>query len=419
MATKLPLTKARIDRAKPGDTAYVLWDDELAGFGCRVHPTGRRSFVVSYRLPGDRRMIWVTLGIYGVLTVAEARVKAREVLKDARLGIDPQDSRKARRVEAEAFTVGELVERYLKELRAGAVITSRSKGRPATAAYIADTALHLGRFAAALGRRVAMTLDRSDVAGALAPYAGQPSVHRRMHGAIHRLYDWAQHRGLVRNAPADRIVTTAAPARERVLSLQELATIWRAAEGLDPLYRDYVHLLIATGQRRAEVAGMTWSEIDLARGLWTLPGARTKARRQHTIPLPALAVRVLQVRQRTAGEDLVLPSRSRDGKVDAPISGWAWLKRELDQRTSELPAWQMHDFRRSLVTHCAEQGADIAVLDSLLNHAAAMTRGGIVGVYQKATLIEPMRKLMAVWDKLINQAIKLIGCQAVRQRRKG
>jgi integrase len=410
---KTPLTKRRIDRARPSDAAHVLWDDELAGFGCRVHPTGKRSFVVSYRLPGDRRMIWVTLGTYGVLTVAEARIKAREVLKDARLGIDPQNGRKERQAEAEALSVGGLVERYLKELRAGAVITSRSKGRPATAAYIADTALHLGRFAAAVGKRAAKTLDRSDVVEALSAYASQPSVHRRMHGAIHRLYEWAQHRALVQNAPADRIMTTVAPARERVLSLKELATIWRAAEGLDPLYRDYVRLLIATGQRRTEVAGMTWNEIDLAAALWTLPGARTKVRRQHTIPLPELAVRVLQGRQRAAGEDLVLPSRSRDGKASAPISGWAWLKWELDERTPEFDPWQMHDFRRSLVTHCAEQGVDVVVLDSMLNHAASMTRGGIVGVYQKATLLEPMREAMRTWNRLLENALTSAGNKVV------
>jgi integrase len=156
---------------------------------------------------------------------------------------------------------------------------------------------------------------------------------------------------------------------------------------------------------------MTWGEIDLAASLWTLPAGRTKARRQqHTIPLPALAVAILQARQKAcaqfpAGDDLVLPSQNRDGKSNAPISGWAWLKRELDKRARELPPWQMHDFRRSLVTHCAEQGADIAVLDSLLNHAASATRGGIVGVYQKATLLEPMRQVMRCWNLLLETAL--------------
>jgi site-specific recombinase XerD len=105
------------------------------------------------------------------------------------------------------------------------------------------------------------------------------------------------------------------------------------------------------------------------------------------------------------GGDFVLPTTSRDGKGIAPIGGWSWIKEQLDRR-SGVTDWRLHDLRRSLVTIMAEQGADIAVLDSLLNHAASGTRGGIVAVYQKATLIEPMRKLMVLWDHLVTKAIE-------------
>ncbi len=231
-----------------------------------------------------------------------------------------------------------------------------------------------------------------------------------MHGAISRMYAWALRHELVAINPADHIETTSPPSRERVLSLEELARIWRAAEKLEHVYRDTVHLMITTGQRRAEVAGMTWGEIDLARALWTLPAARTKARRQHVLPLPALALGVLLRRRMAfqhtpAPDDLVLPTLARDGKSIVPISGWNWLKRQLD-RTAGVPAWRLHDFRRSIVTICAEHGADIAVLDSMLNHASSATRGGVIGTYQRATLIEPMRKLMALWDQLLSDALQ-------------
>jgi len=139
-------------------------------------------------------------------------------------------------------------------------------------------------------------------------------------------------------------------------------------------------------------------------------GGRTKAgRQQHVVPLPPPAVAILRARRKVfrrapdAG-DLVLPTTSRDGKGAAPISGWNWIKRELDQR-ARLPTWRLHDFRRSLVTHLAEKGADVAVLDSMLNHAASVTRGGVIGVYQKASLLEPMRKAMTLWDELLRQAL--------------
>jgi hypothetical protein len=87
---------------------------------------------------------------------------------------------------------------------------------------------------------------------------------------------------------------------------------------------------------------------------------------------------------------LVLPTLTSDGRSIAPIRDW-----------------RLHDFRRSLVSTCAERGADIAVPDSLLNHASSATRGGGIGTYQRALLIEPTRKVMALWDGLLRNAIGL------------
>jgi integrase len=407
------LTKEQIEKTKlPAEGRVVLWDDETPGFGCRIFASGKRSFIARYRLPGSRTMQTATIGTYGKITVKQAREDAKELMRTAKRGGDPQAERKAR-AEAETnqtkvLTVRELVRQYATALQAGTAKTRRSKGRPSVA-YIADTLLHLERFAAVYGKRLAAAVTRSDVLSLLSQYTDQVSSHRRLHGAINRMYSWARRQELVANKPTDDIVTTLAPARERVLSLQELVAVWHAAEQLDPLYRDLVHLLILTGQRRIEVAGMMWGEIDLTRALWTLPGLRTKARRQHIIPLPDLAVTCLRTRQGAfqrlpTARDLVLPSLSRDGKTIAPVSGWNWLKRELDRRV-EIPPWHLHDFRRSLVTICAEHGADVAVLDSLLNHASSATRGGVIGVYQRATLLEPMRKLMALWNELLTGAL--------------
>jgi integrase len=156
---------------------------------------------------------------------------------------------------------------------------------------------------------------------------------------------------------------------------------------------------------------MTWGEIDLERALWTLPGARTKARRQHVLPLAPLAVATPQARSAAhqrppAATDLVLPTLAGDGKSIAPICGWNWLKRELDRR-SGVTEWRLHDFRRSIVSVCAEHCVDIAVQDTLLNHASSATRGGVIGTYQRAMLIEPTRKVMAMWDQLLREAIGL------------
>jgi integrase len=131
------------------------------------------------------------------------------------------------------------------------------------------------------------------------------------------------------------------------------------------------------------------------------------------LSLAPLAVATLQARRAAhqrppAAVDLVLPALTRDDKSVAPISGWNWLKRELDRR-SGVSGWRLHDFRRSIVSICAEHGADIAVLNTLLNHASSATRGGVIGTCQRALLIEPTRKVMALWDRLLRETIGLPG----------
>jgi len=91
---------------------------------------------------------------------------------------------------------------------------------------------------------------------------------------------------------------------------------------------------------------------------------------------------------------------------------WSRLKRTLDQHCQIRP-WRLHDFRRSLVTILAERGINIAVLDSMLNHAASATRSGVIGVYQKATLIEPMREAMRHWNRLLENALAPMGKKVV------
>jgi integrase len=413
---KLALTKTVIDRAPTRSRAYVLWDSNLQGFGCRVHPSGRRTFIVQYRLRGSRKSYQPTIGEYGTLTLAQARQQAAGMLAAARFGADPQAERKDRAAReaaaAKQLTVAQLIEQYLTALRAGAVKTRRRHGGALASTYIADTERYLRRFAAKYGALPAAEIDRGmHVLPFLDKLASQPAVHRHSCGSLHRLYAWARQRRQVAIDPTEDIFTRAPAGRERSLTLAELARLWHAADSVGGVHGDAIKLLIATGQRRDEVADLPWGEIDLASARWTLPPGRTKAHRQHVLPLPGLAIEVLtgrlgERRQPPPRDELVLPTLSRDGRRLTRISGWTWLK-DLLEKKSGVTDWRLHDLRRSFVTICAEHGADIGTLDSMLNHAASGTRGGVIGVYQRATLLEPARQVMLLWDSLLREAIGL------------
>jgi integrase len=402
------LTKTAIDAAAPRATPFLIWDDELAGFGCIVHPTGRRSFVVQYRLRGSPRSHRVALGAYGAVTVAQARKRASDVLAQARLGHDPKAEAETRRNAQSVLTVATLVDEFLAAMRDNRIASRHLHGRAPAPRYVANTALHLRRFADAHGREPANAVTRAQVRLFLDRYVQRPATHRMTHSALRRMFTWAIRRDLITGAdPTTGIDAPGAPSRERSLSLDEICRLWQAAEPLIPVRRDAIRLLLLTGQRRGEVAGMRWGELDLAACAWTLPTERTKARRAHVVPLPALAVEILRARcpVAPATDDLVLPVLSRAGRL-VPFDAWNWTK-IMVTKSSGLQAWRWHDLRRTFVTLCAEAGGNVAVLDSILNHASSATRAGVIGVYQRATLLEPARAVMRQWDGLLREALGL------------
>jgi len=207
--------------------------------------------------------------------------------------------------------------------------------------------------------------------------------------------------------------------RERVLSDTEIAEIWRAAGDAARPYGTIIRLLILTGQRRSEVAGMTWSEISEDLTTWKLPGERTKNRVAHSVPLSAAvcdlfratlpcdakeAKRVLN--DWRAGGALVLP-----GAAGTPFAGWTKAKRALDAAiidarakaaaaTGTGPApiapWSVHDLRRTVATGLQRLGVRLEVTEAVLNHISGSC-GGIAGVYQRHDWAAEKRAALDAW----------------------
>ena len=162
--------------------------------------------------------------------------------------------------------------------------------------------------------------------GRIARKAG-PYAANRARAALTPLFAWAIGEGLTdANPVVGTNKATEEVARDRVLTDAELAAIWRHAGEGD--YGAIVRLLILTGQRREEVGGMLWSEIDTAGAVWRIGAERTKNGRAHDVPLSAPALAVLRAIEAAgrATRDLVFGSR------DGPFSGWSKAKSALDTR---------------------------------------------------------------------------------------
>jgi integrase len=202
--------------------------------------------------------------------------------------------------------------------------------------------------------------------------------------------------GLAEHNP---VVGTEAPekptAAARVLKPVELVAIWIACEHMGD-FGGIVRLLMLLGQRRLEVAAIAWSEIDLGRKLWIIPGGRTKNGREHEVPLPDQALALLP--ERCSGRDLLF------GRGDRAFSGFSQAKAKLDEATGALEPWHLHCLRHSFVTYANEIGIDPHVIEAAINHASGF-RGGIAGRYNAAKYREQKRAAMTRYADWLGQLV--------------
>jgi integrase len=188
--------------------------------------------------------------------------------------------------------------------------------------------------------------------------------------------------------------------RERVLADKELKSIWQAADELGHPYAGIVKLLILTGQRRNEIAGLRWSEIDLDVRSLHLPAQRTKNARAHDVPLSAQALAIVAGLPRLVDADLVFTVKRK------PVTGFSRAKERLNG-ASGVTDWTLHDIRRTVASGLQRLGVRLEVTEAVLNHKSG-SMAGIVGVYQRHDYASEKRDALQRWadhvDALVSGA---------------
>jgi integrase len=231
---------------------------------------------------------------------------------------------------------------------------------------------------------------------------------------VKRLFGWAIERGICEASSCERIkAPTAEQTRDRVLRDEEITILWRACETIGWPFGPLVQLLLLTGQRREEVAAMRWSEIDLAKKLWTLPRERVKNGQAHEIPLSEAALSIINQLPRTSSASSFVFST----KPQRPVSGFSRAKRRLDaaieaeiDRIGSVPgvtspstpftSWRNHDLRRTVATGMAKLGVDLPVIEKVLNHSSG-SFAGVVGIYQRHTFAQEKRQALDIWGSFV------------------
>jgi integrase len=406
-ARKINLTDRSLQalRPAPGGQRTIVWDALMPGLAVRVSGKGKRSFYAVRRRRGAKQISWVLLGHYPVVTLAEARAKAREALTALAEGQDPAALAEAKRraaAEAEAkrragtfeATAEEFIKRHAAGLRSG-------KG---TAGIVRHELIRAWRDRpiSEITRRdvialVEAILDRGGdkPAPGTRRKAGGPYAARHALSAARKLFNWAVGRDLLAASPCDRVKAAeihGAPAeRDRVLSDGELRKVWAAAEATPYPYGPLVRVLLLTGQRRDEIAGAPWAEVDLDRALLTIGRERMKQKTAHTVALTPAVVEILSGLPRFAAGDFIF-----SGQTGArPFSGFSKAKGRLDRAIGEIAPFTLHDLRRTVRTRLAELGVTPFVGELVIGH----TQKGVHAVYDLHRYEEEKREALERWER--------------------
>jgi integrase len=370
------LTAKTVETIKPTAIRQEIPDALLPGLYLIVQPSGARSWAVRYRHHGKPRKY--TLGSYPIVDLKAARELGTKALRAAAEGRDPTNEKRQERA-----TV-------LKDVVAQFLAKHGQRCRPRT---LKEYERLLGRFVLVpWGNRPIGSITRAEVRAVLDKIIanGTPILANRAHGAIGTLFGWAAEQEIIAVSP---VIGLKAPAveksRDRILSDDELRSVWRAAEQIGPPYGALLRLLILTGARRGEIAGLTWDEIDLKKQLIILPRDRVKNNRSHEIPLSPQAAAVIEALPRINERYLFSPLGSH------PINGFARYKERFD-RVCAVRGWTLHDLRRSAASGLARLGVNLPVIEKVLNHTSS-SFAGVVGIYQRHDFAGEKRKALELW----------------------
>ena len=378
----MKLTQANVARLKlPASKGEAIYfDDDLPCLGLRLREGGSRTWIVQYRVGKKQRRL--TLGSTAILDSGKAKDAARDALARVRLGGDPSnDKALARVVASETFDV--IAERFL----------ARQETRLRPSSYAA-TKYYLLTLFKPLHRLTLAHVTRAAVAGQLGRIAdgNGPVAADRARAALSAFFAWAIREGVAESNPVvgtNKATDPEDTKRDRVLSHNELRTIWRNLG--DDHFADIVRLLMLTGQRRDEIADLQWSEIDFSKRVISLPASRTKNKRAHDIPLSKAALAILKRQPRLIGREFVF------GEGGQGFQGWSRAKAALDARVKLNQPWQLRDLRRTVVTGMGDLEVPPHVVEAIVNHVSG-TKGGVAGIYNKSTYGKEKVAALNKWD---------------------
>jgi integrase len=384
-STGVLLTKRVVDAAAPRDDRYYVWDSLLPGFGLRVEKSGAKTFIVRYRADGGGRTApqrFVTIGRFGPLTPDEARKQAKVILGGVAQGEDPADERRAKRAE---MRMSGLIDLYEEE---GCFVQrGKRQGAPMKPLTKKFTVARLrNHVVPLLGHKRVNEINPGDIekftrdvaAGKTARdekvgprkrviVRGGEGMAAKVVSDLSAVFSFAMRREIAsRNPCQTAAVRKTGGARERFLTLEEVSRLGAALdeleqEGANPKALNIARLWALTGCRRNEIAGLKWSEVNLAEGLLLLDDTKTG---KSIRPLGAAAIAILQAIDKQEGTEFVFPAERGEGHFQGMKRVWSKAIKK-----AKLEGVTPHTLRHTVGSTAVSNGEALALTGAILGHA--------------------------------------------------
>lgn len=410
------LTDLAIRQLKAPANRREIADAKVEGLALILQPTGAKSW--SYRYRYGKRQRRISLGNWPAIDLAKARARAEDAQRALERGDDPGNTTfRAKRNQyittADRDAFGVVVRRFLRDhaipnTRAwretarilGLKVVEDDEGQP----DFEDIPKRLVANWAEKPIGTIVTRDIIDVIDATKARGAPISANREL-AALSKLFRWALGKRIIDSNPAAGIPKPAKETkRDRLLSDDELQLIWHAADVEGFPFGDIVKVLILTAQRRQEVAGALWAEFNIKARSWVLPGARTKNKLQHLVPLSDEVLAVLAELPRYEGGAYLFGNAGRTA-----FSGFSAAKKRIEERVAELaeddvPTWTLHDLRRTAATSMGRLGVEPHVIEAILNHVSG-SKGGVAGIYNHYAYEKEKREALERWARHVERLV--------------
>jgi len=387
------LSTRSLESLRPDASRKAIFDTKVKGLHVVPSTTmpGQGVFWLKYSAMGKQRK--TKLGAFPEMKLSEARAKALSLHSAVAAGEDPAREGGGRNTPGFSAAVDTYLGTYSKA-------NHRERTREEVRRLLGDAKK-------AWGSRRLEDIKPSDVVALLDDCTERRSATQsnRLYSYLSGFFNWAADRHMIENAPIRRGMKAIRreTRRERWLRDDELKAVWNAAEAYGHPFGPLVRILILTGQRLRQVAGMRWDEIDGLDGdtpLWRIPGGRMKGKREHELPLSTAAAAILRtVRDLQLSDEIVFATSDAVGDTVA-MNWFSKPKGRLD-RLSGVDEWRLHDLRRTVATNLERMGIERVLISTILAHHIA----GVTEIYTRSDRTERMRFALQNWSHRIEEML--------------